>query len=445
METSFLPLLFGGDINVYSMARAFHEAYGIRSAAYGKFATGVCYESAILDYRVCAQNEDGPTFFQNVCGYAGEHPDKTVLVIGCGDSYVKLAARYRDQFPANVIAPYIDYDLMDRLTNKEKFYELCDQFGIDHPGTFVYRREMGHDFQLPFGAPYICKPSNGVAYWEHDFPGSEKVFCLPTREALEATLDRVYAAGYPDSMIIQEFIPGDDSFMRVLTCYSGADAKVRLMCLGHVLLEEHTPHGVGNHAVIITEPNDELCEKFRLFLEALHFTGFSNFDIKYDQRDGKFKAFEINTRQGRSNYYVTGAGYNLARILVEDRVEHRPQPLTVTHNRSLWMVVPRRVAYDYTPRRYHQEMRAPAVRPGFRPEAEAEAGEEPTGALRQIQKVLPPAGIGRRPAGMQEAQEWNKSSAWAFWGGWAPRPPRSFTSGSWTRPMHPGTRSTCPP
>ena len=28
METcSFQPLLFGGDINVYSVARAFHEAY----------------------------------------------------------------------------------------------------------------------------------------------------------------------------------------------------------------------------------------------------------------------------------------------------------------------------------------------------------------------------------------------------------------------------------
>ena len=31
METSFLPLLFGGDINVYSMARAFHEAYGVKT------------------------------------------------------------------------------------------------------------------------------------------------------------------------------------------------------------------------------------------------------------------------------------------------------------------------------------------------------------------------------------------------------------------------------
>ena len=29
----FQPLLFGGDINVYSMARAFHEAYGLRSIA----------------------------------------------------------------------------------------------------------------------------------------------------------------------------------------------------------------------------------------------------------------------------------------------------------------------------------------------------------------------------------------------------------------------------
>ena len=146
--------------------------------------------------------------------------------------------------------------------------------------------------------------------------------------------------------------------MRVLTCYSDEHAQVKLMCLGHVLLEEHTPHGIGNHAVIITEPADGLSEKFKAFLEDVGFTGFSNFDIKYDQRDGKYKAFEINTRQGRSNYYVTGAGYNLAKLLVEDRVEHKDLALTVTRNRSLWMVVPHKVAFDYTPKRYHQEMKA---------------------------------------------------------------------------------------
>ncbi len=358
MEHTFQPLLFGGDINVYSVARAFHEAYGVKSVCFGKFASGPAYGSSIIDYRVCPQNEDAETFRRNVAEVARAFADKTVLVIGCGDSYVKLAAENKDAFPANCVAAYIDGDLINTLINKEKFYELCDKHGIDHPGTFVYRKEMGHDFDLPFQPPYICKPSNGVAYWEHPFPGNEKVFTCPDRKNLEEVLDKVYAAGYPDTMIIQDFIPGDDSNMRVLTCYSDRNAKVKLMCLGHVLLEEHTPHGIGNHAVILTEVNEALCQRFKAFLEDLHYVGFSNFDIKYDPRDGKFKAFEINCRQGRSNYYVTGAGYNIARLLVEDRVEGRDLPFVLADNPSLWRVVPRKVAFDYIVSDYHAEMKA---------------------------------------------------------------------------------------
>ncbi|MBR2490595.1 MAG: ATP-grasp domain-containing protein [Ruminiclostridium sp.] len=358
MEHNFQPLLFGGDINVYSVARAFHEAYGVKSVCFGKFASGPAYGSDIIDYRVCPKNEDPETFRKNVADVAAEFSDKTVLVMGCGDSYVKLAAENKESFPANCIAPYIAGDTIGKLNNKEYFYELCDQFGIDHPGTFVYRKEMGHDFELPFQAPYICKPSNGVAYWEHPFEGNEKVFTCPDRKNLEEVLDKVYAAGYPDTMIIQDFVPGDDSNMRVLTCYSDRNAQVKLMCLGHVLLEEHTPHGIGNHAVILTEVNEEICQKVKAFLEEMNYVGFSNFDIKYDTRDGKYKFFEINCRQGRSNYYVTGAGYNIARLLVEDRVEGRDLPFVLADNPSLWRVVPRKVAYDFIVSDYHAEMKA---------------------------------------------------------------------------------------
>lgn len=126
---------------------------------------------------------------------------------------------------------------------------------------------------------------------------------------------------------------------------------------GHVLLEEHTPHGIGNHAVILTEPCGEIAEKIRAFLEDIGYVGFSNFDIKYDQRDGKYKVFEINCRQGRSNYYVTGAGYNIAKLLVEDRVEGRDLPFVLADNPSLWRVVPRKVAFRYIVSDYHQEMK----------------------------------------------------------------------------------------
>ena len=356
MEHNFQPLLFGGDINVYSVARAFHEAYGIKSVCYGKFASGPAYGSTIIDYRVCPQNEDAATFRENVAKAAQEFADKTVLVIGCGDSYVKLAAENKQYFPENCIAATVSGELINTLINKEKFYALCDEYGIDHPGTFIYRKEMGHDFELNFQPPYICKPANGVAYWEHPFEGNEKVFTCPDRKNLEEVLDKVYASGYPDTMIIQDFIPGDDSYMRVLTNYSDRNGKVKLMCMGHVLLEEHTPHGIGNHAVILNEPCGPIAEKIKAFLEDIGYVGFSNFDIKYDQRDGKYKVFEINCRQGRSNYYVTGSGHNIAKMVVEDRVEHQDLPFQMTHDRSLWRMVPRKVAFKFTPKAYHGEM-----------------------------------------------------------------------------------------
>jgi len=358
-DCNFQPLLFGGDINVYSVARAFHEAYGVRSIAFGKFAdTFPCAYSAIIDYRACPENEDEDAFLRNVKNVAAECAGKTVIVIGCGDSYVKLAAHLKDQFPANVTCNYISGEMLDKLTDKEQFYALCDRYGIDHPATFVYSGEMGHDFELPWDPPYVAKPADGVAYWATGCRELKKVYICRSWDELLSALDEVYAAGYPGKMILQEFIPGDDTYMRVLTNYSDTHGKVKLMCLGHVLLEEHSPHGIGNHAVIITEHDEGLCGKIRGMLEDIGYVGFSNFDIKYDRRDGKYKAFEINCRQGRSNYYVTGAGHNIARLVVEDRVEGRDLPFTMTKNRSLWRMVPKKVAFKFTPKKYHQEMRA---------------------------------------------------------------------------------------
>ena len=357
-DLTFQPLLFGGDINVYSVARAFHEAYGVRSIAYGKYPSFPCRGSAILDYRVCPDNESEEAFRRNVEMVSRQFPDKKVILLGCGDSYVQLAAHCRDSLPDNVIAPYIDGALLDTLINKEKFYQLCDRYGIDHPATFIYDKSMGHDFTLPWGPPYIAKPADSVAYWACGDRSLAKVYICQSWEELLESLDHVYAAGYSGHMVLQEFIPGDDSYMRVLTNYSDHTGQVRLMCLGHVLLEEHSPHGIGNHAVILTEQDEPLCMKIKELLESLHFVGFSNFDIKYDQRDGRYKAFEINCRQGRSNYYVTGAGYNIARLVVEDYVEGRELPFQIAGNRSLWRMVPRKVAFQFTPKRYHQEMRA---------------------------------------------------------------------------------------
>ena len=358
MEQPFVPLLLGADINVYSMARAFHEAYGVKTVAYGMYPSGPCYGSSIIDYRVSERNDEPDRVLENVCHVAAEFPDKTILLLGCGDNYLTSISANLPNYPANVVAPYVSLEKMEGLIHKERFYALCDRYGIDHPRTFVYKKGMGHDFTLPFDGPFAVKPAESATYWDHPFDTQKKAYILQSRAEVDQVIDDIYGHGYEDSLIIQDFIPGGDENMRVLTCYSGADGKVKLMCLGHVLLEEHTRHAIGNHAVIITEPGGALYDAFRRFLEDIRFTGFSNFDIKFDPRDGKFKAFEINCRQGRSNYYVTGAGYNLAKYLVEDRIFHKEQPLVCSENRHLWWAIPKRVAYDYIPSRFHEEMKA---------------------------------------------------------------------------------------
>ncbi|HHX13993.1 MAG TPA: ATP-grasp domain-containing protein [Clostridiales bacterium] len=346
-DANCIPLLFAGDINLYSMARAFHEQYGIKPHAIGKYPSGPCFRSNIIHYTANVSIDREDTFMAAVVRFAEEHQDKQVLLIGCGDSYVQLISQNLDRMPKNVVAPYIGIDLMNRLIHKEHFYELCRQTGLDYPDTFVHRPGMGKQFELPFEGPYILKPSNGIEYWRHPFANQKKVFKMESRGELEAVIKSIYEAGYNDSLIIQNFIPGDDTFMRVMTCYSDQMGRVRLMCLGHVLLEEHTPHGIGNHAVIMTERQPELEEKLRRLLDDLGYVGFSNFDIKFDQRDGRFKIFEINTRQGRSNYYVTGAGANLAQYVVEDWINKHPIDFRVIDAESLWMVVPKGVAFKY--------------------------------------------------------------------------------------------------
>lgn len=358
MEKKFRPLLFAGDINVCSVARAFHEEYGIISTVYGKYPTGPCMNSKIMDYHAVETADVQETFIDLVSKFAAEHKDETILLIGCGDSYVELASANKDNLPENVIAPYIDIDLMHDLIHKEKFYKLCEETGVDYPDTFVHKKEMGKDFELPFEPPFIIKPSNGIEYWRHPYPTQEKVYKAKTFERLLEILDDIYGSGYDDSVIIQNFIPGDDTYMRVLTNYSDKHGKVKMMCLGHVLLEEHTPHGVGNHAVIITERNEELEEKFKRLLESMNYVGFSNFDIKYDQRDDKYKVFEINTRQGRSNYYVTGSGANVARYFVDDYIYDKEMEFQPADKENLWLVVPKKVAFEYIkPEEYRQRMK----------------------------------------------------------------------------------------
>ena len=77
-------------------------------------------------------------------------------------------------------------------------------------------------------------------------------------------------------------------------------------------------------------------------------------DMKYDQRDGTYKLFEMNLRQGRSSYYVTAAGYNLAKWLVDGVIYHKDMPCTVGATRCCGLIIPEKIIFQYGKERERQ-------------------------------------------------------------------------------------------
>ena len=348
-EHKILPVLLGADLNCYSVARAFHEAYGVISYAFGRYSLGTTKYSKIVRFQAVENADTAEVLIPTLEKFAKEHPDTLLILIGCTDAYADLIIQNKEALSRYYFCSCPKADLAKQLISKEAFYGMCDQYGMDYPKTVIIKNanEINKLDSLPFGYPVILKPSSSIRYWQNPFDGMKKVYKADSADDAKHIAQTIFSSGYDDSLIIQDFIPGDDSHMYVLTAYSNQNAEVKMMCLGHVLLEEHTPKGIGNHVAILTEYHEALMKTVKNFLETVGYTGVANFDIKFDSRDGKFKIFEINLRQGRSNFYVTHSGANIAKLLVCDARGELNGKTAYMKIPAFWHTVPKKIIYSY--------------------------------------------------------------------------------------------------
>lgn len=353
-KIDFIPVLLGGDANAYGMARSFFEEYGIASRAIGKGAFHICKNSRIMTFEVTEPRlEEDEVFVKTLLDYAAartkERPETPLLLVPCGDNYTKMLVRNQDALREAYRFCIMSPEQFDLVSTKERFYGTCEKYGLEFPQTAEITPETAEGFQPPFDFPIIVKPSNSVAYWNCDYPGKKKVFVVQNADELARITKGVYSSSYHDNLIVQDFVPGDDSRMRVMNCYSDTAGRVKMMCLGDVLLEEHTPLGIGSYGAIMTGYNEQINAQIKGFLEEIGYVGFSNFDLKFDVRDGSYKLFEINPRQGRSSYFTTASGKNLARYLVRDVIEGEDHPIDIAtlDDEVLWTMVPLSVIRTY--------------------------------------------------------------------------------------------------
>ena len=349
-DLPFVPIILGADITAYSLARSFHEEYGIKSITLSMTQKGYVPNSSFIENRYFPNLEKDEEAVKRLLEVGKEFEGRKKLILfGCGDWYVRIVIENKEKLAPYYIIPYIDEELLNRIVLKDKFYEICEEIGVDYPKTYVYECGKENDLKFDFNYPVIAKPANSAMYHYAKFAGKKKVFKFNSEKELRAMLRRLEQTQYNYKFLIQDMIPGDDSYMRVLTCYCDKNSKVRFAALGHTLIEDPSPTAIGNPVAIVNEVNPDIVAAATKFLEHIGYVGFANFDVKYDERDGKYKFFEINVRLGRSNFYVTGSGFNHVKWIVDEYIYGKLPEYTVADKENLYTVVPKSVIKKFVP------------------------------------------------------------------------------------------------
>jgi len=322
VDKTFLPLIIGVDVGAYAIAKSFHQEYGVKSVLVGRKPLGYTkYSSIIEKIHFKKDIQDDRVFVDFLKEIYDKYESKyeNIVLIGSNDIYVSLIIKNKEELEKNFSFNYIDEKLHKKLYSKKKFYELCEKRDVAIPQTTFLKAREGLEGAKGFAHyPAIIKASNYNNFIKYSFPGQKKVYKINNEDDLDEVLRSIDASGFEGELILQEYIPGDDTYLRDIVCYINTKGEIELLSFAQVLSQERTVSGVGNYTALITREVPEIARELANFLTDQGYTGFANFDLKLDPRDQTYKVFEVNTRLGRASTYIDMSHTSAAKMLVDD-------------------------------------------------------------------------------------------------------------------------------
>lgn len=353
----FKALIIGNDINAYYLARCYHEFTGCKAdmialSVPGEKPFSYTRYTKILNIKYIENLWDEQVFLGAVNDYYEEHKCEKILLVSSNETYGEYIAKNKEDLKDKFYFNYPSVELQRTLVNKELFYKTYADSVLDLPKTVYFDCKTDTEIPDNLTYPVIVKPANVILFKHITFKGKRKIYRLSNKEQLEEVIGYFKNSDYDDTLIIQEYIPGDDSYLFDAVVYVGKDKKAKLCSFAQIGLQEHSPKMIGNAAVLINgycqfSGVDEQIEKIVKFVEDIGYQGFAEFDMKYDEREGKYKVMEINARQGRCSYYITPCGYNLIEVLYRDLILDEEIEFSKVDKIQLETFVPKSVAKKY--------------------------------------------------------------------------------------------------
>jgi len=349
----FEVLILGSDVNAYYMARSTHEAFGKKAYLLANRKMAFTHYSTILNIIYDSQIWEEKHFLKALDKFAKQHKNKKILLVASNETYAEFIVKNKEKLSKQYVHNYPSLNVLKSLIDKETFYKTYEGSILSFPATIYYDVSSDTELAQDFMYPIILKPADVVSYGHITMKKKNKIYKINSEEEINDTIAKIKKGGYKGTLIIQEYIPGDDSYLFDSVVYADKNGKVKLISFAQIGLQEHTKHMVGNAAVLINGFNtydgnvEAIVSDIKSFMEKIKYQGFAEFDLKYDFRDKKFKVLEINARQGRSSYYLAGLGYNLIEVLVKDLIYNEDMEYQFLDEEVMLSFVPKVIIKKY--------------------------------------------------------------------------------------------------
>ena len=279
-------LVLGGHVNGYSIVKELYEQ-GIRNIALfdsglslARFSNKVKFH-AIIDKTPEVLLKELKNLNQKY-EYIVIYPTDDVQVQNLHSLYGEVSDFCYLPFNHETVIQAIDKFIQ---------YEVCERIGVPYPKIVHAESEEDLDAIESLAFPLLIKPSTRKDLTLNVFR-SLYLDTLKKYRNKKELLVEVISNGV--SLIISEYIPGDDTRLYAYTCFRDNEGRILNEWSGKKLTQY--PDNLGVFSSASNEAPCDILIQGRALVAALDAYGIVQPEFKYDYRDKKFKLMETNLR-----------------------------------------------------------------------------------------------------------------------------------------------------
>jgi D-aspartate ligase len=306
-------IVLGGYTAGLGVARAL-GAMGVRIVCVWHDAAEVARHSAHVVEAVEAPDpaEDPDGYVEML--HALACPFRGGVLVPTSDPTVELVARHKAELERRYAVASADWEVAQRFLDKRRTYALARDAGIPTPATFaVDSLEDLRGSRPEFRLPCVVKPCSSHLYFRRF---GRKMALVDNLEALSRAWIEAREAGL--EVVVQEFIPGDDTLGVNYNAYFWEGRPVAEATAQKLRL---APPRIGFPRAIVSREVPEVREPGQRLFAAVGHQGFANVEFKRDPRDGEFKLMEMNGRHNFSTLLSFRAGVNFPWIMYRHLID----------------------------------------------------------------------------------------------------------------------------